>query len=123
MGLLPLIPVPGRKNLLFTISSKIWTRIVLPETHILKLPSKKINAYQQFVQRQHVGVGDTATTKVITTVLILVPDEVGAHFEALSPGALASLEGASVPLDAVASGVIPLVDVVQPKRRVSRVPL
>ena len=56
-------------------------------------------------------------------MLVLVSDEVGAHLEALSPGALASLEGASVPLDAVASGVIPLVDVVQPKRRVSGVPL
>ena len=56
-------------------------------------------------------------------MLVLVSDEVGAHLKALSPGALASLEGASVPLDATASGIIPLVDVVQPKRRVSGVPL
>ena len=89
----------------------------------LKIAKWKINAYQQFVKRQHVGVGDTATTKVVTTVLVLVSDEVGAHLEALSPGTLASLEGASVPLDATASGIIPLVDVVQPKRRVSGVPL
>ena len=49
-------------------------------------------------------------------MLVLVSDEVGAHLEALSPGALASLEGASVPLDTIPTWIIPLMDVVQPKR-------
>ena len=71
--------------------------------------------------RGSVDVGDSFTCKVVETVFVSY--QVGKLFKVLSSSAFASLEGASVPLDTIPTWIIPLMDVVQPKRLISGVPL